>query len=233
MSHPLLVEAYLKLPQPQSGDDPDLLEAGMQDAMRAFRDEVRAKYTEGTLQRLLQAAPESVRRAAALALGLVGTMRSNQRLAAALRDPDRLVRKFAADSLWEIWFRGTSPDLARQLRQATALPDAAQILGALDDLIREFPDFAEAYNQRAILLFRRGDYGKSVSDCEAALRLNPFHFGAASGLGQCYVRMNKPRAALRAFRQALEINPDLVNLKDTITGLEAALGDGFRERDAD
>lgn len=233
MSHPLLVEAYLKLPQPQAGDDPDLLHAGMQDGMRAFRDEVKAKYTEGTLQRLLQASPESTRRAAALALGLVGSMRSNQRLAAALRDPDRLVRKFSADSLWEIWFRGTSPDLARQLRQATALPDLPQILGALDDLIREFPDFAEAYNQRAILLFRRGDYGKSVSDCEAALRLNPFHFGAASGLGQCYVRMNKPRAALRAFRQALEINPDLVNLKDTITGLETALGDTYRDREAD
>ena len=224
MSQSLLVDLYLKLPQPQPGDDPDLLHAGMQDAMRAFRTEVTARYTEGTLQRLLQAGAETPRRAAALALGLVGTMRSNQRLAAALRDPDRLVRKFAADSLWEVWFRGTSPDLARQLRQATALPDVAQMIAALDDLIRETPDFAEAYNQRAILLFRRGEYGKSVSDCEAALRLNPFHFGAASGLGQCYVRMNKPRAALRAFRQALDINPSLDHLRDAVKALKDALG---------
>src|SRR5205814_9455862 len=114
------------------------LHAGMQDSMRAFRDGVTKRYSEGTLQRLLQAGSETPRRAAALALGLAGTMRSNQRLAAALRDPDRLVRKFAADSLWEIWFRGTSPDLARQPRQPPALPDLAQRLAPPDARIPDF-----------------------------------------------------------------------------------------------
>ena len=230
MSTPLLVEAYLKLPQPQAGDDPDLLQSGMQEAMREFRDEVRARYMEGTLHRLLVSSQDTARRAAALSLGLVGTMKSNAPLAAALRDPDTLVRKFAADSLWEVWFRGGTTEQNSQLREATALGDAAQITAALDELIREAPDFAEAYNQRAVVLFRRGDYARSVHDCEAALRLNPYHFGAASGMGQCFLRMNKPRAALRAFQQAIEINPDLVNLQETIRGLEAALG-GASEAD--
>lgn len=224
MSTPLLVEAYLKLPQPQPGDDPDLLQAGVQGAMREFRDEVRSKYTEGTLQRLLTSPVDTSRRAAALALGLVGTLKSNAPLAAALRDPDTLVRKFSADSLWEVWFRGGTAEQSARLREATALPDFAQVLAALDDLVREAPDFAEAYNQRAVVLFRRGDFAKSIADCEATLRLNPYHFGAASGMGQCLLRLNKPKAALRAFRQALEINPDLVNLQETIRGLEAALG---------
>ena len=57
------------------------------------------------------------------------------------------------------------------------------------------------------------------------LRLNPYHFGAAAGLGQCYQRMNKPRAALRALKQALEITPGL-DLSEVIRELEAALGDG-------
>jgi tetratricopeptide (TPR) repeat protein len=225
VSSPLLVESYAKLPQPRPGDDPDLLQAGMQQAMREFRDEVRARYTEGTLQRLLASGDEVARRAAALALGFVGTMRSNQPLADALKDDDPSVRKFAADSLWEVWFRGDQSDHGWQLRQAMRLPDLAQALAALDELIREAPDFAEAYNQRAVVNFRRGEYRRAVADCEAVLRLNPAHFGAASGMGQCYLRMNKPRAALRAFRQALTIHPGLDDVREAVRELEEALGE--------
>jgi tetratricopeptide (TPR) repeat protein len=221
----LLVESYLKLPQPRAGDDPDLLYAGMQEAMREFRQETRAKYTEGTLQRLLTDADEHARRAAALALGFLGTMRSNRALAEALRDPDTLVRKFAAESIWEVWYRGGAADHGWQLRQAMGLPDHAQALAALDDLIRDAADFAEAYNQRAILYFRRAEYARAVADCETVLRLNPFHFGAASGMGQCYLRMNRPRAALRALQQALEINPGLDNVREAIRELRATLGE--------
>jgi tetratricopeptide (TPR) repeat protein len=226
VSVPLLVESYAKLPQPRPGDDPDLLQAGLLEAMRVFRDEVQAKYTEGTLQRLLSGGDELARRAAALALGFVGTMRSNLALAAALKDDDPQVRKSAADSLWEVWFRGEEADHGDRLQQAVKLPDQAQAVAALDELIREAPEFAEAYNQRAVILFRREEFAKSTADCKAALRLNPTHFGAASGLGQCYLRMNKPRAALRAFRQALAIHPGLDEVRDAVRALEAALGDG-------
>lgn len=223
MSVPLLVEFYLKLPQPQPGDDPDLLQAGLQDGMKEFRDELLQKYTEATLQRLLTMPDDTSRRAAALALGLVGTMKSNAPLAATLRDKDRLVRKFSVDSIWEIWFRGGTTDQNWQLQQAMRLPELMQSLAALSDLVSSAPQFAEARNQRAICHFRRGEYTRAVSDCEAVLRLNPYHFGAAAGLGQCYQRMNKPRAALRALKQALEINPGL-DLTEVIRELEAALG---------
>lgn len=225
MSVPLLVEFYMKLPQPQQGDDPDLLQAGLQDGMKEFRDEVLNKYTEGTLQRLLASPDNTIRRATALALGLVGTMKSNAILAGSLKDKDRLVRKFAADSIWEIWFRGGSTDQNWQLQQAMRLPELMQSLAALNDLVSSAPEFAEARNQRAICHFRRGEYNRAVADCEAVLRMNPYHFGAAAGLGQCYQRMNKPRAALRALKQALDINPGL-DLREVIRELEAALGDG-------
>jgi hypothetical protein len=41
--------------------------------------------------------------------------------------------------------------------------------------------------------------------------------------------MNKPRAALRAFKQALDIHPGLETVRDAVRELEAALGDGTRE----
>ena len=141
-----------------------------------------------------------------------------------LHDDDTLLRKFATDSLWEIWLRSGNEEQNRELMQALQLPDISQAIAALDELVREAPQFAEARNQRAILRFRRGDYSQSATDCKEVLKLNPFHFGAAAGLGQCLIRMNKPRAALRAYQDALAIHPGL-DLAEAIRELESALDD--------
>lgn len=226
MPEPLIVTFYRQLPQPSPTDDRDLWQAGVQDAIREFRHSIKNNYTEGTLQRLVTHDDPYARQAAVLALGLVGTLDSNAAVAAALKDSDWLVRQFAEDALWEIWYRGDNAEYCWSLQQAMQLGDFAQTMAALDDLIREAPEFAEAYNQRAILYYRRGEFSRSASDCKAALRLNPFHFGASAGMGQCFLKMNKPRAALRAFRQALDLNPAMTDLREAVQALRQALGDG-------
>ncbi len=226
MSTSLLVEIFGRLPELRPGDDEDLWAAGVQDALREFRAAVRQRYTEGTLQRVLAAAEVKARRAAVLALGMIGTMESNAAVAAALRDADPLVQRFAADALWELWFRGGTADQNFRLREAARSPDAIKARVDLDDLIQQAPEFAEAYNQRAIWFFKRGEFARAVEDCEVVLRLNPYHFGAAAGLGQCLAKLGKPRAAIRAFRNALEINPALEHLRDTIRALERSIGRG-------
>lgn len=223
---PLLVQLYDRLPALRPGDDEDLWAAGVQDALREFRAAVLARYTEGTLQRVVASPDVKTRRAAALALGLVGTIDSNAAVAALLHDDDPLVQKFAADALWELWFRGGTADQNRRLRDAARDPDPARARAGFDGLVREAPDFAEAYNQRAIWFFKRGEFARAAEDCEAVLRLNPFHFGAAAGLGQCLAKLGKPRAAIRAYRTALEINPALEHLRDAIRQLERTLGRG-------
>lgn len=220
----LLVEAFEELPQPRPGDDPDLFRAGLDAALGTFRQAVRERYTEGTLCRILESHLDATaRRAAAAALGLVGTMTCNAVLASALHDADDAVRAVAGEAIWEVWFRDDA-DHARELRQAVAQADVGERVAACDELIARRPQYAEAYNQRAIQHFVRGEYAKAVSDCEAVLRLNPFHFGAASGMGQCYLRMHKPRAALRAFKHALELNPNLTTLHDVMAALRDTLG---------
>lgn len=214
---------FARLPEIQPGDDEDLWAAGIHDAMRDFRTAVHERYTEGTLQRTLLSPDVKTRRASALALGLIGTMDSNPIVAAALGDRDILVQKFAADALWELWFRAGTADQNWRLREATRNPDASKARAELDELIRQAPSFAEAYNQRAIWFFKRGEFARAVEDCEATLRLNPFHFGAAAGLGQCLMKLGKPRGAIRAFRMALDINPALEHLHDTILQLERSL----------
>ncbi|HEX3148144.1 MAG TPA: hypothetical protein VHR66_08665 [Gemmataceae bacterium] len=220
MSDARLLEYYRELPQLQPPDDPDLWAARMHDALRLFRRELLEWYTEGTLQRMLNCSDAETRRAAVLGLGLVGTMESNGPLARVLHDDDMPAARMAADALWQVWFRGGTDDQNCELQRVLHLPDFLQILAGLDDLAREAPDFAEVYNQRAILFFRRGEFARSVSDCERAVSLNPFHFGAQAGMGQCFMKMRKPRAAIRAFRQALQTNPTMTHLSETIATLE-------------
>ncbi|MBP3958858.1 tetratricopeptide repeat protein [Gemmata sp. G18] len=220
MSVPLLVELFDRLPEFRLGDDEDLWTAGAQGALRAFRDAARAHYTEGTLQRILATGAVTARRAAARAIGLTGTAESVPATAVALRDEDPLVRHFATDSLWELWFRAGTEEQTQRLQEATREPDAAKARAELESLLREAPGFAEVHNQRAIWFFKRGEFARAAEDCETVLRLNPHHFGAAAGMGQCFLKLNRPRAALRAFRQALEINPNL-DLHETVRALEA------------
>ncbi|MCS7022458.1 MAG: tetratricopeptide repeat protein [Gemmataceae bacterium] len=223
MAGSVLLTLYEQLPELQPGDDEELWAAGVQEAMRHFRDGIMARYTEGTLQRLLTFADVRTRRAAVLALGLVGTMTSNAAVAAALHDSDPLVRRLAADALWELWFRGGTAEQNRRLQQALQQGRGAEARRRLDALIREAPQFAEAYNQRAIWFYHNGEYARAVDDCQQVLRLNPHHYAAAAGLGQCFLKLGRPRAALHAFRTALAINPDLDYVRDVIQALEQQL----------
>lgn len=224
MSNALLVEYYRLLPRLSPSDDPDLWAARMHDALRSFRQRLLPRYTEGTLQRLLIHPDSETRRAAVLALGMVGTMESNGSLALVLHDSDPAPARMAADALWQIWFRGGADEQNNELQRVLHLPDFEEILAGLDDLVREAPRFAEVYNQRAILFFRRGEFSRAIADCQRALDLNPYHFGAQAGMGQCYMKLRKPRAALRAFRLALDINPTMTHLAETIEMLEKSVG---------
>jgi tetratricopeptide (TPR) repeat protein len=224
----LLVEYYNELPEPQE-DDPKTWETRLRNGLEKFKKRVEARYTEGTLHRLLSSSDSQTKRATVLALGLAGSMKnSNAIVAGMLHDSDRGVRQLAADALWSLWFRADSPDNNRELSRLMNLRDRRRKRAGLDALIARSPNFAEAYNQRAMLHFQAEEWQKSSSDCERALKLNPHHFGAAAGLGRCYMELGKHRAALRAFRQALRIHPGLDDVEEAIRALENALGEEGR-----
>jgi tetratricopeptide (TPR) repeat protein len=226
VAHALLLDYYRRLPGRLQTDDPDSWAARRAADLEDFRRQVGAHYTEGTLARLTAAADTETRTAAVVALGVLGSMSSNGALAARLHDDEPAVRRSAADALWAVWFRGAADADRLELDRLVRLPELGEALRGLDALVARAPEFAEAVNQRAIVRFRRGEFAASARDCERVLRLNPHHFGAASGLGQCLVRLDRPRAALEAFRNALRIYPDLDGVSEAVRVLEASLGDG-------
>jgi tetratricopeptide (TPR) repeat protein len=218
----LLVEYYDQIPEGRSDTKRQMTR---KEAVEAFRRRVAERYTEGTLMRLLQHGDNQSRRASLLALGLLGTMDACPAIAARLHDEDREVAQTAADTLWTLWFRADTPAHNDELQRLARLRDREKALAGLDALIRRAPGFAEAYNQRAIVLFRLKQFERSIADCEKVLQLNPYHFGAQAGLGQCYLQMRKHRAALKAFRATLRINPNMDGVAETIRALENALGE--------
>jgi tetratricopeptide (TPR) repeat protein len=221
---PLIVQLYSELPTYDPADDPDLWTAKITPAINLFRLKVLNFYTEGTLQSLLRSDSVRTRRAALLALGLVGTIDSNLSVANCLRDEDKTATRLAQDACWEIWFRAGTTDQNHLLQEILATSEYSRKLAGLDTLISQAPSFAEVYNQRAILHFQHGDFIRSIRDCERTLELNPHHFGAQAGIGQCYLKLQKYHSAMQAFQQALELNPNLEHLQETIESLRQITG---------
>jgi len=127
-----------------------------------------------------------------------------------LKNSDEKVRDQATEELWHVWFTQKGVTGFQKLQRVQKLLQAGDITPAeaiLTELIDTMPDFAEAWNRRAILYFMIGDYQKAIVDCQAVIRLNPVHFGALHGLGMCQAAIGEYHKAIQAFREALKIQP--------------------------
>ena len=165
--------------------------------LESFRDRVAARYSEEALCGILSDSPTVVaRRAAVIALGQLGGFdRSNATLGRALRDRDPVVRELAEEALWSIWFRADTPENNQILQEVTRLTGREQLNRAealATHLIGIAPQFAEAYNQRAIIYFHQGRLAESIQDCRRVLNLNPYHFGAIFGMARCQLEIAPP-----------------------------------------
>jgi tetratricopeptide (TPR) repeat protein len=166
------------------------------------------------------------RRGAASALAEAGTMADAPSLLDALRDPDVRVRALAERALWEIWSRSGNDDIDHLLRAGVVELQHGQLEASIDtfsEVIRRQPDFAEGWNKRATVYYLVGEYRKSAADCDEVLKRNPSHFGALSGYGMIWLRLDEPARALERFEQALAVNPNLESVRETIDALRTLL----------
>jgi len=185
-------------------------------------------YTVGTLERLATADCRETRRAAVLALGRLADFPSHAVLGGRLQDADRGVRMLAETSSRELWQRdGTVPQqhaLRKILRcNASGQFDAAGALAT--ELIAAAPHFAEAWNQRAVSRYHRGERVESVADRRQTLELNAYHFDAAVGLGQCLLDLHEHHEAYNFLHRALHIYPDLEWVRRQLRRLQQVLDD--------
>lgn len=220
------LQGAIGMPDPQTGS---LLVAyyetflGDQN-LNVFRRHVLGRYMEGTLARLADSDDIQSRRAAVFALGLVGSFRMNPTVARALRDSDPTVRSLAENAIWAIWFRADSAENNASLEQISRLIGHQEFRKAALEatrLIDRSPQFAEAYNQRAIAEYHLGQFQASAEDCRLVLEQNPYHIGALAGLAKCLLRLDRREEALAALKRSSRLQPFNEDLKTLISALEA------------
>ena len=136
--------------------------------------------------------------------------------------------QFATIGLWECWLNEKGPAARRRIDEGIKRMEAGDLNEAqklFQSLIREFPDWAEAINKQATLLYLRGLAGDSLGLCRIVVEMKPNHFGAWNGLALCAVQMEDWETALSAAQQALRLQPgvranaEIIQLAQTKLGL--------------
>ena len=193
-----------------------------------FISKVSGQYLPGTLGRLVEGDNREIRRAAVLALGFIGDYSANHTMGRALLDDDRTVRMLAESGIKSIWARAGNEQERQELGIIMRLNAAQQYKESLrraTELIEDAPWFAEVWNQRAVALFNTGHFAESIRDCHQALEINPYHFPAATSMGQSYLELGNPVSALESFRRALRLNPDLEGIRVQVVRLARMVED--------
>lgn len=129
--------------------------------------------------------------------------------------------------IWALWAGHPDATVARRLELATRAMAREEFDRAgrlLEPLVSEFPDWAEAHNQRATLRYLEDRDTESFEDIRRTLELEPRHFGAVCGFAQICLRRGQRAAALLAFEVALEINPHLAGVSAAVEELRGSLG---------
>ncbi|WP_373085409.1 tetratricopeptide repeat protein [Sneathiella sp.] len=131
--------------------------------------------------------------------------------------------KVIEGSIWKIWLTSGSDTVDFMMLQGINYMSEGRFDKALilfSTVIKIDPEFSEAWNKRATVLFLLGDFDKSIEDIGHTLELEPRHFGALAGLGQIYDLQHNQRNALLAYEKAMAINPHLPGVKIRLKQLQ-------------
>ena len=195
-------------------------------AAARFRDEKAALLSvlpaselelQATLAQLRSGDPDA-RVAAARALGARGEPAAAPLVASALHDPDERVHAWAEKACWALWMKSgddavdTLMSTGMRTLEASSSPAGGE--AALEAALVAFtsaaalaPEYAEAWNKRATVLYLLKRFAQSLQDCERVVALNPDHFGAFSGGAMCALSLGDHAMAMKWFKAALAVNP--------------------------
>jgi tetratricopeptide (TPR) repeat protein len=118
------------------------------------------------------------------------------------------------EEIWDAWLVSGSATVDTLMKRGLEYQSSEDLEGARDAFDRAIalkPDYAEAWNRRAVLFFNEGKFDEAVADLESAIKNEPRHFGAWIGLAMIFEAIGRPEAALRAYEKAEAIHPHLLD----------------------
>ena len=100
---------------------------------------------------------------------------------------------------------------AMKARASSDLPLALKLFDAVVDL---YPDWPEAWSERATARFQSGDSAGAMADIAQTLKRDPRDIGALSGLAAMMLDAGNPEASLKVYDRALKLAPAYEPLKE-------------------
>ena len=117
------------------------------------------------------------------------------------------------EKIWEIWSTHPSDkNLTEMLAKGSYLMDNQRLQEAkiiFSRVIEKDPEWAEAWNKRATVLYLIGDYKNSQRDIDKVLKLEKRHFGALAGQGLVNIELKNYEKAIKSYQRANEIHPSM------------------------
>lgn len=126
--------------------------------------------------------------------------------------PDGTTARRISAEIWTLWTQPEDPELAERMAlvlERLGMSDLGGAVALLDQLVIDYPDYAEGWNQRATMHFLLGNYDQSLDDIAKTLQFEPRHFGALAGRALIYLERGQRDRALAAITEALAIHPFL------------------------
>ena len=126
------------------------------------------------------------------------------------------------DAIWQVWMYDTHEGAELALERAcqdiaARRYDIAETRLAI--LVRRRPDWAEAWNKLATLLYLMERDDESIVAIHRTLEIEPRHFGALCGLGEILRTQRNHEAACLAFSMALRVHPRLGGIRQIVQQL--------------
>jgi len=137
------------------------------------------------------------------------------------------------NKIQSIWSIHPSDDrrgfrLTELLNQGSVLMNRGELSKAYElftKIIATEPDWSEAWNKRATVLYLMNRYQSSLNDIKITLVLEPRHFGALSGQALNYIELKQYEKAIKSYKAAQKIYPALDSAKKMIPELQDLIND--------
>lgn len=131
--------------------------------------------------------------------------------------PNAIIALHVEAKIRKHWVEADGPTLAlltSRAIEAILKKEYDHALDLIDAVIALDPNYAEAWSQRATIHYLRDEYGPALGDLQRTLALEPRHFGALADLGLVFRDLGDKPRALKAFREALALNPHMKKIQE-------------------
>ncbi|MGX5845670.1 hypothetical protein ACWGTO_01185 [Mesorhizobium sp. PL10] len=164
-------------------------------------------------------------------VALTKEARLDQLFADLKRERNEKAAERIAGRIWGEWFQSGSASIDLMMQWSQKAMDDQKFdvaLDFLDQVVTLQPKYAEGWNRRATVHYMMKNFGKSMSDIDQTLQLEPRHFGALSGLAQIMAATGHKQSALEAWQKVLAIYPMMRSAQDQVATLSEDLaGEGI------